>query len=73
MTITKKEIASIRIKACKLVDSPAKQAIEEQVEEEEIQEQPAEEKKPAAVNVPEPKTPKKASGDDMPGLFDDVD
>ena len=73
VTITKKEIASIRIKACKLVDSPAKQAIEEQVEEEEIQEQPAEEKKPAAVNVPEPKTPKKASGDDMPGLFDDVD
>lgn len=71
VTITKKEIASIRIKACKLVDAPAKQDIEEQAEEE-VTEQPAEEKKPAAVNVPEPKTPKKSSDEDMPGLFDDV-
>ena len=73
VTITKKEIASIRIKACKLVETPAKQDIEEQPEEEEVQEQAEEEKKPSAVPVTEPKTPKKGSDEEMPGLFDDVD
>lgn len=73
VTITKKEIASIRIKACKLVETPAKQAIEEQAEDEDVPEQPAEEKKPAAVPVKESKAPKKTSDEDVPGLFDDVD
>ena len=72
VTITKKEIASIRIKACKLVDPSAKQAIEDQPEEEEVQEETVEEAKPKAVPVPEAKTTKKASDDEMPGLFDDV-
>ncbi|MBR6086073.1 MAG: DNA topoisomerase IV subunit A [Spirochaetales bacterium] len=72
VTITKKEIASIRIKACKLVDPSAKQAIEDQPEEEEVQVETVEEAKPKAVPVPEAKTTKKASDDEMPGLFDDV-
>ena len=73
VTITKKEIASIRIKACKLVDTPAKQDIEEQTEEEAVEPEPIAEAKPSAVPVPEPKTPKKGSEEEMPGLFDDVD
>ena len=72
VTITKKEIASIRIKACKLVEPSAKQAIEDQPEEEEVQVETVEEAKPKAVPVPETKTTKKASDDEMPGLFDDV-
>ena len=73
VTITKKEVASIRIKACKLVDAPAKQDIEEQAEEEVVESEPAADAKPAAVPVSEPKTPKKGNDEDMPGLFDDVD
>ena len=74
VTITKKEVASIRIKACKLVDTPANQAIEEQageevVETEEVQEEEVKKASPA----PEPKSQKKGSDEDMPGLFDDVD
>ena len=74
VTITKKEVASIRIKACKLVDSPAKQAVEEQAEEEVIQaEEPQEEEVKKTSPAPEPKSPRKGSDEDMPGLFDDVD
>ena len=74
VTITKKEVASIRIKACKLVDSPAKQAVEEQTEEEVIQaEEPQEEEVKKTSPAPEPKSSKKGSDEDMPGLFDDVD
>ena len=72
VTITKKEIASIRIKACKLVEPSAKQAIEDLPEEEAVQVETVEEEKPKAVPVPEIKTAKKTSDDEMPGLFDDV-
>ena len=74
VTITKKEVASIRIKACKLVDSPAKQAVEEQAEEEVVQtDEPQEEEVKKTSPAPEPKSSKKGSDEDMPGLFDDVD
>ena len=74
VTITKKEVASIRIKACKLVDSPAKQAVEEQAEEEVVQtDEPQEEEVKKTSPAPEPKSPRKGSDEDMPGLFDDVD
>ena len=74
VTITKKEVASIRIKACKLVDSPAKQAVEEQAEEEVVEaDEPQEEEVKKTSPAPEPKSSKKGSDEDMPGLFDDVD
>ena len=74
VTITKKEVASIRIKACKLVDTPAKQAVEEQTEEEVVQtDEPQEEEVKRTSPAPEPKSSKKGSDEDMPGLFDDVD
>ena len=74
VTITKKEVASIRIKACKLLDSPTKQAIEEQAEEEVVQtEEVLEEEVKQTAPAPEPKNPRKGSDEDMPGLFDDVD
>ena len=74
VTITKKEVASIRIKACKLVDTPAKQAIEEQAEEEVVQtDEPQEEEVKKTSPAPEPKSARKGSDEDMPGLFDDVD
>ena len=74
VTITKKEVASIRIKACKLVDTPAKQVIEDQAEEEVVEtEEVQEEEVKKTAPAPEPKSPKKGSDEDMPGLFDDVD
>ena len=74
VTITKKEVASIRIKACKLVDTPANQAIEEQAGEEVVEtEEVQEEEVKQTASAPEPKSPKKGSDEDMPGLFDDVD
>ena len=77
VTITKKEIASIRIKPCKLVETSPKQAIEESIDDDEpeTEEVEAVEVKPqsAVKPVPEPKSSRKASDDDMPGLFDDVD
>ena len=75
VTITKKEIASIRIKPCKLVETALKQAIEEDDEDAEIDVPEAVEVKPQSAVKPaaEPKTPRKTSDDDMPGLFDDVD
>ena len=73
VTITKKEVASIRIKACKLVDTPAKQAIEEQAEEEAVEIEAVEEEKKKVSPAPEPKSSKKGTDDEMPGLFDNVD
>ena len=74
VTITKKEIASIRIKACKLVESAPKQNIDSEEDDEEPEVEDVEEKEePKVKPVPEPKSTKKPSDDDMPGLFDDVD
>ena len=74
VTITKKEIASIRIKACKLVESAPKQNIDSEEDDEEPEVEEAEVKEePKVKPVPEPKSTKKPSDDDMPGLFDDVD
>ena len=74
VTITKKEIASIRIKACKLVESAPKQNIDSEEDDEEPEVVDVEEKEePKVKPVPEPKSTKKPSDDDMPGLFDDVD
>ncbi len=74
VTITKKEIASIRIKACKLVESAPKQNIDSEVDEEEPEDEEVEVKEePKVKAVSEPKSSKKSSDDDMPGLFDDVD
>ena len=74
VTITKKEIASIRIKACKLVESAPKQNIDSEEDDEEPEVEEAEVKEESKVKpVSEPKSTKKPSDDDMPGLFDDVD
>ena len=74
VTITKKEIASIRIKACKLVESAPKQDIEEDSEDEVVEVEAVEvQPEPKVKPIAEPKSSKKASDEDMPGLFDDVD
>lgn len=75
VTITKKEIASIRIKACKLVDPSTKPAAAPVVDEEDDEVEEIVEKQDEKAQAPaEPKAaPKKSSADDMPGLFDDVD
>lgn len=75
VTITKKDIASIRIKPCKLVEGakPETAASEEEDDEPEIEtvaESDAE--TPETKVKPEPKVTRKQSDDDMPGLFDDV-
>ena len=85
VTITKKEIASIRIKPCKLVENEKKTATESladapedenegqemELEEEKVEVEEA--KAPVAEAAKtEPKKTKKSSDDDMPGLFDDV-
>ncbi|MBQ7729713.1 MAG: DNA topoisomerase IV subunit A [Spirochaetales bacterium] len=75
VTITKKDIASIRIKPCKLVEGskPEIAASEEEDDEPEIEtvaESGAE--TPETKVKPEPKATRKQSDDDMPGLFDDV-
>ncbi|MBR4478293.1 MAG: DNA topoisomerase IV subunit A [Spirochaetales bacterium] len=75
VTITKKDIASIRIKPCKLVEGskPETAASEEEDDEPEIEtvaENDAE--TPETKVKPEPKATRKQSDDDMPGLFDDV-
>ncbi|MBQ3831337.1 MAG: DNA topoisomerase IV subunit A [Spirochaetales bacterium] len=75
VTITKKDIASIRIKPCKLVEGskPETAASEEEDDEPEIEtvaESGAE--TPETKVKPEPKATRKQSDDDMPGLFDDV-
>ncbi len=78
ITITKKEIASIRIKACKLV-APAEGSAEavdglgDQEEEPEVETsvETTTELQPSAPVQPE--SPKKKSEDDIPSLFDDLD
>jgi topoisomerase-4 subunit A len=75
VTITKKDIASIRIKPCKLVEGskPETAASEEEDDEPEIEtvaESGAD--TPETKVKPEPKATRKQSDDDMPGLFDDV-
>ncbi|MCR5442134.1 MAG: DNA topoisomerase IV subunit A [Sphaerochaetaceae bacterium] len=75
VTITKKDIASIRIKPCKLVEGskPETAASEEEDDEPEIEtvaESDAE--TPETKVKPESKATRKQSDDDMPGLFDDV-
>ena len=75
VTITKKDIASIRIKPCKLVEGARSEAAssepEEESEIETIAETSTETTEPKVK--PEPKAIRKQSDDDMPGLFDDVD
>ena len=75
VTITKKDIASIRIKPCKLVEGskPETAASEEEDDEPEIEtvaESGAE--TPETKVKPESKATRKQPDDDMPGLFDDV-
>ena len=71
VTISKKDIASIRIKACKAVESgerPVPVSAEEP--EEEVVVEP---EAPAPEIRKEPKASRKQTTDDVPGLFDDVD
>ena len=81
ITITKKEIASIRIKACKLI-TPAAGSEDETSEGSEDLEAVDEDLQPEveATPIAEPATPatphestKKKSEDDIPSLFDDID
>ena len=71
VTLSKKEIASIRIKPCKVVESETKSVSESlsEAEDDEL-EKPAE--KPSTISEVEAKTPKKQIDDEMPGLFDDI-
>ena len=70
VTISKKDIASIRLKACKLVEPGEKPAPAAAEEPEEVVVEP-ETTEPEIVK--EQKAPRKQSDDDVPGLFDDVD
>ena len=75
VTITKKDIASIRIKPCKLVEGskPETAASEEEDDEPEIETVVESDTETPETKVkPEPKATRKQSDDDMPGLFDDV-
>ena len=75
VTITKKDIASIRIKPCKLVEGskPETAASEEEDDEPEIETVAENSTETQETKVkPEPKATRKQSDDDMPGLFDDV-
>ena len=75
VTITKKDIASIRIKPCKLVEGskPETAASEEEDDEPEIETVAESDTETPETKVkPEPKATRKQSDDDMPGLFDDV-
>ena len=67
VTLSKKEIASIRIKPCKVVDSETKSVSESLADDEDD-----EPEKPATISEVEAKAPKKQLDDDMPGLFDDI-
>ncbi|MDT3389685.1 MAG: hypothetical protein LIR25_03700, partial [bacterium] len=77
VTITKKDIASIRIKPCRLVEGEkaVRESGEPEGEEDVVEEQveaQVPESTPEPEAVTEPKAPRKQSDDDMPGLFDDV-
>ncbi len=79
ITITKKEIASIRIKACKLItpaegsedseEGTADEALEDELERVETEAPAASE---VTIEAPH-ESPKKKSEDDIPSLFDDID
>ena len=71
VTLSKKEIASFRIKPCKLVEEAVKTATESLSEAEE-EEMPEPTEAPVSEPVSEPKTVKKQAEDEMPGLFDDI-
>ena len=76
VTITKKDIASIRIKPCKLVEGGRSEAVSSYEPDEESEVETV-----AEIDIVAPekevksefKAIKKQSDDDMPGLFDDVD
>lgn len=82
VTITKKEIASIRLKPCKAVAAPPKDSSEDVGEGEDEESKSIAAEGPSGADEAEARGAKddaKASGsggkiqDDMPGLFDDVD
>ena len=70
VTISKKDIASIRIKACKAVE-PGERPVP--VAAEEPEEVVVEPESPEPEIIKEQKAPRKQTPDDVPGLFDDVD
>ena len=70
VTISKKDIASIRIKACKLVEPGERTAPVVTDEPEEVVVEPD---APEPEVMKEQKAPRKQSDDDVPGLFDDMD
>ena len=77
VTVSKKEIASIRIKPCKLVEDqkrPVSESLGESEAEEEVvdSEETSEMTEAIADAKVEAKAQKKPSDDDMPGLFDDI-
>ena len=72
VTISKKDIASIRIKACKLVE-PGERPAPDATGNAEAEEVVVEPDTPEPEIIKEQKTPRKQSDDDVPGLFDDVD
>ena len=77
VTVSKKEIASIRIKPCKLVEDqkrPVSESLGEyEAEEEGVDSEDTSEKTEAIADANvEAKAQKKPSDDDMPGLFDDI-
>ena len=76
VTITKKDIASIRIKPCKLVEGGRSEAVSSSEPDEESEVETVAEidiVAPEKEVKSESKAIKKQSDDDMPGLFDDVD
>ena len=76
VTITKKDIASIRIKPCKLVEGSRSEAVSSSEPDEESEVETVAEidiVAPEKEVKSESKAIKKQSDDDMPGLFDDVD
>ena len=72
VTISKKDIASIRIKACKLVE-PGERPAPDATGNAEAEEVVVEPDTPEPEIIKEQKAPRKQSDDDVPGLFDDVD
>ncbi len=75
VTLSKKEIASIRIKPCKVVETAAKSVTESLSESESEEDEPettTEIQSPIEESKVEAKAPKKQTDDEMPGLFDDI-
>ncbi len=75
VTLSKKEIASIRIKPCKVVETATKSVTESLSESESEEDEPettTEIQSPIEESKVEAKAPKKQTDDEMPGLFDDI-